>query len=176
MIILPNKFVKKCDDWAEELLRKGLSDYARAQASHGIEGDFGGQALAKAAEIIFCIDVGIDPEKELLWRVLKKHEKKPHHDVIFGLRIDIKESWIDAQYLIWAINKIKDFPTREIDALALVKVHRLGDAIKGYTKGWVRKERFEREHFVVPKDFIVRLQPGTWAMHEDKLDPIALLP
>ena len=72
MQFLSNKMVRKCEQYGKDFLAH-LSRYSRARATRDAESNPELQALARMAEVIFCLELGIDA-KELLWVLLQEDQ------------------------------------------------------------------------------------------------------
>jgi hypothetical protein len=169
-------------DWEDAVNRWGhemcprFNEYARRQALYGAENDPVTQAASRAGEIVACLGLGLDPDRELLKEPLPVGEDRPHFDLRLGYRrADVKQTMLHYQYLIWPLTKVLDYATRRFDLLILAKIdYRINDeartihSIRGHLYGWMTKDRFQEKKRIA-NDMHPHLDAGTWYVQDLEL-------
>jgi len=176
MIEPSRDLVAECYGWAVRLINYYVTHdtpESRAYSSHGARRNTRLQCEAKLGECVFCLHVGIDPAVSLKWDTERGAD--PDYDVIWrSARIDVKQTQLHYDYLIWPINKNRDFQKKKFDVLALAKaqVSFDGEGLtgRGFVAGWIEKDKFHLKHDIAPAGPANgRLTPGTWYLRPEYL-------
>ena len=150
----------RCRDLGERIVRgyeNGRSERSRAVSTHGAQADPFLQAQARAAECIFALTFGLDPDSVF-------HDSHLAYDfVIDSIRVDVKRTDTFGRYLIWPIGKNAIFDSKGFDALALVK----NDGPTGWVQGFIGKADFARRKTIAVAGH--KLDPGTWHVDQSLL-------
>jgi hypothetical protein len=138
----------------------GDKNHSRVYATHGLDVDAEGQAVAKMAECAFCLWAGLNPIEQLDWK------DRPDHgwDVDFcGTLVDVKQTKMTSRLLMWPYNKVSIFPSKQFDVLALVKAAPPLFELAG----WTTKREFACRHHVAPSGGMIHA--GNWYLDQDEL-------
>jgi hypothetical protein len=155
------KFAAKFIAW----LQTPAGQACLALADHGIETNQRVIAESKAAEVIFCLEHGIDP-RDLKWEA----EGGADHgsDILYyGKLLDVKYTLWGGEFLFWPKKKNHLLAKKRFDALALVKLDIRPDDWSGATWGWISKAEFQKTYRVAGANHA--LDEGTFYVHQSEL-------
>lgn len=163
---LPNRLFDMCEDYAANMVRhyrSGGSPQSLAVSSRNAENNVKLQLEGKMAEVVFCLDIGIDPEVYVKW-----NWGVPDNGIDIEYReekVDVKSIVFDHHFLIWPTKKAGFLHQKKFTSFALVKV----DAASrhGLFQGWCTKGEFQLRHKVAERGHF--LDEGTLYLHEQYL-------
>jgi hypothetical protein len=147
----------RCLQWGNELAdhyARGGSPQSRAYSSHGMEADPIGLSKSKAAECVFALFFGLDPDLVIDWDV---NVPDAGFDVLVGdmTKVDVKQVDPHDEYLIWPVRKTSLFDSKNFNVLAAVET----EGADGECRGWIGKRSFRRCRLIAGEDH--RLTTGT---------------
>jgi hypothetical protein len=170
LILLPNNIVKRCTDYAADLVgayaapANSSMAASRAVSSHGIEKDSSAQALAKMAECAFCQWAKVPIEK-LNWQIGRPDKGS---DIFWlGVGVDIKHTRHLDGALIWPVNKRHIFHSKRFHIIVLVRGKNPFE-LAGST---LKSLFFAQKREIGPGE---KLTEGTWQF-TGELWPLAIL-
>jgi hypothetical protein len=167
LIELDRATTERCVQFGHAIVQRyaaGETPRSLAVSSHGAESNPRVQARAKMAECILAVWLGLalDP--------LFEQSLRPWDLRTARSRIDVKQTGLNGQYLIWPKRKNDIFAAKEFDLLVLVK----NDWNAGAPRGWIEKEDFFRLKSVAGEGH--KLDPGTWYVDQELLEAMDRLP
>jgi hypothetical protein len=135
------------------------------------------QANSKAAEVVYCLWRGLDPDKELNWGTSKTD---PGHDLWDTMKVDVKHITWNKLCLIWHIGKNDEFWDYDFDGLVLVEggsddfINNEFTVVGGVSKKefWDTKRIAGQENTLNIGSPPPALHKGTWYTEKSKLHSI----
>jgi hypothetical protein len=134
--------MERCRQWAQGVIKSMKSPSTAAEARsrslsyRGAEGNVSLLWAAKMAECALCLNLGLDPERDLQWSAPDSGSDLTYR----GVRIDVKHSiHTQPRFCLWPLKKNHLFSKKQFDAIVLVS--------GGPTfaiEGWIGKEDFRR--------------------------------
>jgi len=119
------------------------------------------QTKSKLAEFAFAKWVGLDESVVTLQSIADDGG-----DVTVGVcRVDIKSIEMWKRLLLWPASKVATYDRKNFTHLVLVK----HEDFDFKMSGWISKQRFRDEHETAIENNPLRLDVGTWTMHESRL-------
>jgi hypothetical protein len=148
----------------------GRSEASRAYAHRAADKNAKLQTESIIAECAFALHFGFDPARAVNWT-----DRPLAYDVdLGGLTVDVKSTGLNGSLLIWSVAKNRIFDSKRFDALCLVKVGEDGFCVIPFNS-WISKGAFLRDRKIAEAGNKLRLDVGTWYLHEDDLWPTSVL-
>lgn len=165
--------IARCEQYGHDIVdsfKRGENRGSLAVAGdRGIERDPVKQGWARMAECSACFYFGLPMDGGHI----RPWTPVPDEGWDIGYRkwlMDIKHTpSLRHQYLVWSRDANQYYAAKRFDILVLVK----GRPPLFHVRGWIGKQDFYDESFVAGAEH--PLEPGTWAMHEERLEPMRLL-
>lgn len=163
---LPNDLLDRCSQFGRDICQASGNELSRARSIQGNGMGYSNpkwNIQGKIGECIFCLEAGLDPEKEVNFDT----ERGPDNfDVRVGiLNVDVKTCSMNKKLLITSVGR-SDHQFQYVDIFAAVRADLNGS---GFVVGWISNDEFQVRRWIFPDGPARNLIPGTRYMCHDDL-------